>query len=104
MHVVICHATQRHIRSLSINVLSFMLILQMALEISNKLDNLATVMRLYSRGTFGKDAHQWTKCVVKYLTDIYETEHLHVITLLLEVCTHFALLCYADSIPTIQPV
>ena len=43
-------------------------------------------MRLYSRGTFGKDAHQWTKCVVKYLTDIYGSEHLHVITLLLEVC------------------
>ena len=57
----------------------------MALDISNKLENLATVMRLYSHGTFGKDAHQWTKCVVKYLTDIYETEHLHVITLLLEV-------------------
>lgn len=57
----------------------------MAREISPKLENLALVMRLYSRGTFGKDAHQWTKCVVKYLTDIYESEHLHVITLLLEV-------------------
>ncbi|XP_067945247.1 protein furry homolog-like [Watersipora subatra] len=60
-------------------------IAQMALEITNKLDNLATVMRLYSRGAFGKDAHQWTKCVVKYLTDIYDTEYLHIVTLLLEV-------------------
>ena len=104
MQVMICHSTVWQIRPCSIDLLSLLLMLQMALEISNKLDNLATVMRLYSRGTFGKDAHQWTKCVVKYLTDIYETEHLHVITLLLEVCTHFALLCYADSIPTIQPV
>ena len=31
----------------------------------------AAVMDLYSKGTFGKDATQWTKCVVKYLHDNY---------------------------------
>ena len=31
----------------------------------------AAVMDLYSKGTFGKDALQWTKCVVKYLHDNY---------------------------------
>ena len=25
----------------------------------------------YSHGTFGKDSSQWTKCVVKYLHDVY---------------------------------
>ena len=28
-------------------------------------------MDLYSKGTFGKDATQWAKCVVKYLHDNY---------------------------------
>ena len=31
----------------------------------------AAVMDLYSKGTFGKDAMQWAKCVVKYLHDNY---------------------------------
>lgn len=44
---------------------------QMAMGITDKLENLATVMNLYSRNTFSKDSHQWTKCVVKYLLDVY---------------------------------
>ena len=33
-------------------------------------------MDLYSKGTFGKDALQWTKCVVKYLHDNYADQVL----------------------------
>ena len=36
----------------------------------------AAVMDLYSKGTFGKDALQWTKCVVKYLHDNYADQVL----------------------------
>lgn len=36
-----------------------------------QLENLSTVMNLYSRRSFSKDAFQWTKCVVKYLFDVY---------------------------------
>ena len=43
----------------------------MCQEQAENLDNLATVMTLYSRGTFAKDSLQWTKCVVKYLYDVY---------------------------------
>lgn len=40
-------------------------------ENSQKLDNLSTVMTLYSRRCFSKDGFQWLKCVVKYLYDAY---------------------------------
>ncbi|KAL5012719.1 hypothetical protein ScPMuIL_011270 [Solemya velum] len=40
-------------------------IAQICSQKSERLTNLATVMSLYSRGTFGKDSFQWTKCVVK---------------------------------------
>lgn len=36
-----------------------------------QLENLSTIMNLYSRRSFSKDAFQWTKCVVKYLFDVY---------------------------------
>ncbi|CAH1777850.1 unnamed protein product [Owenia fusiformis] len=58
---------------------------QICIEQSKKLDNLATVMTLYSRGTFGKDSFQWTKCVVKYLHDVYATLSVNFISLLVEV-------------------
>ena len=49
------------------------------------LDNLRTVMDLYSRGTFGKDSHQWTRCVVKYLYDAYADLSDTMIALMVEV-------------------
>ena len=54
-------------------------------EQSQKLDNLGTVMTLYSRGTFGKDSFQWTKCVVKYLYDVYNNMSDSLVALLVEV-------------------
>ncbi|WAQ97896.1 FRYL-like protein [Mya arenaria] len=39
-------------------------IAQMCSQKSDRLNNLGTVMSLYSRGTFSKDSFQWTKCVV----------------------------------------
>lgn len=42
-------------------------------------------MSLYSRGTFGKDSFQWTKCVVKYVLDVYGTASLSMISFLVEV-------------------
>lgn len=42
-------------------------------------------MSLYSRGTFGKDSFQWTKCVVKYVLDVYATASLSMISFLVEV-------------------
>jgi len=53
-------------------------------ENSQKLDNLATVMTLYSRRSFSKDAFQWTKCVVKYLYDAYPRALPNVIPLLVD--------------------
>ena len=47
-------------------------------------------MSLYSRGTFGKDSSQWTKCVVKYLHDVYATASLSMITFLVEVIYDFS--------------
>ena len=41
-------------------------------------DNLGTVMSLYSRGTFGKDSSQWTKCVVKYVHDVYTVTYFQI--------------------------
>lgn len=49
------------------------------------MNNLGTVMSLYSRGTFGKDSFQWTKCVVKYVLDVYATASLSMISFLVEV-------------------
>lgn len=46
-------------------------IAQVASELGAKLENLGTVMTLYSRRNFSKDTFQWTKCVVKYLYDTY---------------------------------
>ena len=46
-------------------------------------------MSLYSRGTFGKDSSQWTKCVVKYLHDVYATASLSMVTFLVEVMLHY---------------
>lgn len=57
----------------------------MCREQSEKLDNLATVMTLYSRGTFGKDSFQWTKCVVKYLYDVYSGMSDLLVAFLVEV-------------------
>ncbi|XP_076468272.1 protein furry-like isoform X4 [Babylonia areolata] len=58
---------------------------QMCSQQSEDLTNLATVMSLYSRGTFGKDSVQWTKCVVKYLLDVYACSALTLVSFLVEV-------------------
>lgn len=57
----------------------------MSTEKSKKLENLATVMTLYSRRTFSKESFQWTKCVVKYLYDTYAHLSLNMLTFLVEV-------------------
>ncbi|RWS20435.1 Protein furry-like protein, partial [Leptotrombidium deliense] len=54
-------------------------------EKSKKLDNLATVMTLYSQRSFSKESFQWTKCVVKYLYDAYSHAFISVITFLVDV-------------------
>lgn len=58
---------------------------QICAQRSDRLNNLGTVMSLYSRGTFGKDSFQWTKCVVKYVLDVYGTASLSMISFLVEV-------------------
>lgn len=58
---------------------------QMAGEQANQLENLSTVMTLYSQGTFTKDSLQWTKCVVKYLYDVYSHLEDTIIVFLVEV-------------------
>ncbi|KAL3879804.1 hypothetical protein ACJMK2_032086 [Sinanodonta woodiana] len=58
---------------------------QICSQKSERLSNLGTVMSLYSRGTFGKDSFQWTKCVVKYLHDVYAPASLSMISFLVEV-------------------
>ncbi|XP_063231705.1 protein furry [Bacillus rossius redtenbacheri] len=60
-------------------------IAQVSTEKSKKLENLATVMTLYSRRTFSKESFQWTKCVVKYLYDTYAHLSLHMLAFLVEV-------------------
>lgn len=60
-------------------------IAQWCTEQSTKLDNLATVMTLYSRRSFSKECFQWTKCVVKYLYDAYSHAFLGIINFLTEV-------------------
>ena len=52
-----------------------------------RLENLNKVMTLYSRGTFGKDSFQWTKCVVKYLYDVYSDLSNQMVAFLVEVRT-----------------
>lgn len=53
-------------------------------EKSKKLDNLSTVMTLYSRRTFSKESLQWIKCVVKYLYDAYSHVFPNLISFLIE--------------------
>lgn len=60
-------------------------IAQVCQEKSKKLENLATVMTLYSRRTFSKESFQWTKCVVKYLYDTYAHLSLNMMVFLVEV-------------------
>lgn len=60
-------------------------IAQFTSEKSKKLENLGTVMTLYSRRTFSKESFQWTKCVVKYLWDTYSHLSLHMLAFLVEV-------------------
>jgi hypothetical protein len=60
--------------------------LQASTEKSKKLENLGTVMTLYSRRTFSKESFQWTKCVVKYLYDTYAHLSLNMLAFLVEVC------------------
>ncbi|XP_052797247.1 protein furry-like isoform X3 [Mya arenaria] len=60
-------------------------IAQMCSQKSDRLNNLGTVMSLYSRGTFSKDSFQWTKCVVKYLHDVYSQASLNMVSFLVEV-------------------
>ncbi|KAL4229825.1 hypothetical protein ACF0H5_010217 [Mactra antiquata] len=58
---------------------------QICAQKSERLNNLGTVMSLYSRGTFGKDSFQWTKCVVKYLHDVYAQASVSMVSYLVEV-------------------
>ncbi|XP_067137576.1 protein furry [Centruroides vittatus] len=60
-------------------------IAQVCMEKSKKLENLATVMTLYSRRSFSKESFQWTKCVVKYLYDAYSHVFLNLISFLVEI-------------------
>lgn len=60
-------------------------IAQVSSEMGLKLENLGTVMTLYSRKTFSKESFQWTKCVVKYLYDTYAHMGLHMLAFLTEV-------------------
>ncbi|KAF2356423.1 Cell morphogenesis protein C-terminal [Trinorchestia longiramus] len=50
-----------------------------------QLQNLATVMTLYSRRNFSKESFQWTKCVVKYLHDSYATQAAALLAFLVEI-------------------
>ncbi|KAL1517075.1 hypothetical protein ABEB36_000886 [Hypothenemus hampei] len=60
-------------------------IAQISIEISKKLENLGTVMNLYSRRTFSKESFQWTKCVIKYLHDTYSHLGLTMLSFLVEI-------------------
>lgn len=65
---------------------------QFTSEKSKKLENLGTVMTLYSRRTFSKESFQWTKCVVKYLWDTYSHLSLQMLAFLVEVLEKVSLL------------
>lgn len=54
-------------------------------NLPQKLENLSTVMTLYSRRSFSKDSFQWIKCVVKYLYDAYPEQLIEVIPLLVDI-------------------
>lgn len=58
---------------------------QVSAEKGKKLENLGTVMTLYSRRTFSKESFQWTKCVVKYLYDTYAHLSFNMLAFLVEV-------------------
>lgn len=58
---------------------------QVCNEKGKELENLATVMTLYSRRNFSKESFQWTKCVVKYLHDSYAHLSLNLMAFLVEV-------------------
>ncbi|KAK8723928.1 hypothetical protein OTU49_011608 [Cherax quadricarinatus] len=60
-------------------------IAQVCNEKGKELENLATVMTLYSRRNFSKESFQWTKCVVKYLHDSYANLSLSLMAFLVEV-------------------
>ncbi|XP_014611009.1 PREDICTED: protein furry isoform X4 [Polistes canadensis] len=60
-------------------------IAQVSAEKGKKLENLGTVMTLYSRRTFSKESFQWTKCVVKYLYDTYAHLSFDMLAFLVEV-------------------
>ena len=60
-------------------------IARVSTEKGKKLENLSTVMTLYSRRTFNKESFQWTKCVVKYLYDSYSHLSLAMLGFLVEV-------------------
>ncbi|XP_046735470.1 protein furry [Diprion similis] len=60
-------------------------IAQVSSEKGKKLENLGTVMTLYSRRTFSKESFQWTKCVVKYLYDTYAHLSFNMLAFLIEV-------------------
>ncbi|XP_050432999.1 protein furry isoform X2 [Adelges cooleyi] len=60
-------------------------IAQLCTNKSKKMENLATVMTLYSRRTFSKESFQWTKCVVKYLYDAYSHLSHNMLAFLVEV-------------------
>lgn len=73
-------------------------IAQWCTEKSTKLDNLATVMTLYSRRSFSKECFQWTKCVVKYLYDAYSHAFLGIINFLTEVNFFLLIFSYNKTI------
>lgn len=60
-------------------------IAEMCSRQSSRLENLATVMMQYSQGTFAKGCFQWTKCVVKYLYDVYSFLSDSMIAFLVEI-------------------
>jgi hypothetical protein len=60
-------------------------IAKVSAEKSKKLENLGTVMTLYSRRTFSKESFQWTKCVVKYLWDTYSHLSMQMLAFLVEI-------------------
>ncbi|XP_028968950.1 protein furry [Galendromus occidentalis] len=59
-------------------------IAQVCVEQGPQLENLATVMTLYSQRSFSKESLQWCKCIVKYLYDAYHDVFLHLLGFLVE--------------------
>ena len=62
---------------------------------SPKLENLATVMNLYSRRSFNKESFQWTKCIVKYLFDAFSHVFDKLLSFLVEVSNARSHLLYS---------